>query len=317
MSNRMTNQEKPKGEKSRQTPDFSKYRVHDSYSLTESLPSSSGSAEVRRLSKRRLEELELTLGERDKNILLAIQRHRYLMTKQIQRLYFVDAVSPTAALRATGRSLKKLRELGLIDALSRRIGGVRAGSGSLIWYLTHAGERFMRLHDYRPYPSKRFFEPSPFFLAHTLAVSELVVRLQEICREDEPQLHVLEPEPECWRSYSEYGKHLSLKPDLYAVTVSGKYEDRWFFEVDLATESPSKVIEKCQRYHKYYQSGLEQKTSGVFPLTVWLVPDTERKERLIAHIKAFFQGQPRLFSVITMEELEELICQGGNGDTLC
>lgn len=75
-------------------------------------------------------------------------------------------------------------------------------------------------------------------------------------------------EPECWREYSEYGSQLSLKPDLYAATVSGEYEDRYFIEVDLDTESAPKVIEKCERYHKYYWSGLEQEENGVFPLTV-------------------------------------------------
>lgn len=316
MSDRTTTQEEQKKPGGRKIPDFSKYRVHDSFSLTGTAITDTPEG-PHRLSRKRLEELDLTLAERDKEILFAIQRYRYLMSGQVQRLFFMDAASPTAGLRSASRTLKRLKELGLIDALSRRIGGVRAGSGSLIWYLTHAGERLLRLHDYRPYPSRRFFEPSPFFLAHTLAVSEVAVRLIELCRENKPQLTSLETEPECWRSYSEHGKHLSLKPDLYAVTVSGEYEDRWFFEVDLDTESPSKVIEKCQRYHKYYHSGLEQKASGVFPLTVWIVPGLERKTRLIAHLRLAFAKQPRLFAVITLEELEPLLCQGGEEGMLC
>ena len=130
-------------------------------------------------------------------------------------------------------------------------------------------------------------------------------------------LSALQPEPECWRSYSEHGTHLSLKPDLYAVTVSGEYEDRWFFEVDLDTESPAKVIEKCQRYHQYYRSGLEQKAAGVFPLTVWVVPDTGRRDRLTAAIRTAFDKQPRLFAVITGDELAHLIKYGGAGGMLC
>jgi len=102
-----------------------------------------------------------------------------------------------------------------------------------------------------------------------------------------------------------------------AATVSGEYEDRWFFEVDLDTESPANVIEKCQRYHQYYRSGLEQKASGVFPLTVWVVPDKKRRERLSAHIRDAFAKQPRLFAVITVEELERLIRDGGDSGALC
>lgn len=233
-------------------------------------------------------------------------------------MYFTDAATSAAALRATARALKRLRELGLVDHLTRRIGGVRAGSGSLVWYITHAGERLLRLHDQAPAPLKRFFEPSPYFLAHTLAVADVAVQLTELCQKPHGvKLTILKPEPECWRTYSEYGTVLALKPDLFAITMSGQYEDRWFIEVDLATESPAKVVGKCEKYHKYYRTGLEQQETEVFPLTVWMVPTVERKEKLIAHIRAAFDKQPKLFSVITTEELAHLIRHGGDGGTLC
>lgn len=50
--------------------------------------------------------------------------------------------------------------------------------------------------------------------------------------------------------------------------MAGQYEDRWFIEVDLATESPSKIVAKCEKYHKYYRAGLAQKEAEAFPLTV-------------------------------------------------
>ena len=319
MTNRTTTHDKkPQAEKPG-VPDFSRYMVCDSYCnpVTDTPVPGSAGAENHRLSHKRLLELDTALGERDKEVLLAVQRHRYLMTGQVQRLIFTDAATPTAALRAASRCLKKLRELGLINALSRRIGGVRAGSGSLVWYLSHAGERLLRLHEHKPVPVRRFFEPSPYFLAHTLAVSEISIQLTELCREQGMELSSLQPEPECWRAYSEHGAYLSLKPDLYAVTVSGEYEDRWFFEVDLDTESPAKVIEKCQRYHQYYRTGLEQKAAGVFPLTVWIVPDQGRKDRLAEAIRAAFDKQPRLFAVITGDELAHLVRYGGDGGMLC
>lgn len=301
------------------TPDFSKFNVQDSFSIPAKDTTMPGEApdEHRRISRQQLAAIDIALSARDRQVLLAVQKYRYLLTGQVQRLYFLEAATPAAALRATSRNLKKLKELGLVDSLSRRIGGVRAGSSGLIWYLTHAGERLLRLRDHKPYPSKRFFEPSPHFLAHGLAVAEISIRLTEICREHASGLSVLELEPECWRTYSDYGAMLSLKPDLFAVTVSDQYEDRWFFEVDLATESPAKVIEKCDRYHKYYRSGLEQEKSEVFPLTVWVVPDSTRKERLIAHIREAFDKQPKLFAVITTEELEDLIRYGGTREILC
>ena len=317
MSSRPTSQEAGKTSENRTVPDFSKFNVCDSFTNSISSPLDSGE-EHRRLSRQQLEEAEGRLGERDRQILTAVQRYRYLLTSQIQRLYFTDAVTSAAALRATARTLKKLRELGLIDHLARRIGGVRAGSGSLVWYITHAGERLLRLHDQAPTPIKRFFEPSPYFLAHTLAVADVAVQLTELCRESHgAKLTTVQPEPECWRTYSEYGAMLALKPDLFAITVSGQYEDRWFIEVDLATESPAKVVGKCEKYHKYYRTGLEQQEAEVFPLTVWIVPTVERKEKLIAHIRTAFDKQPKLFSVITTDELAHLIRHGGDGRTLC
>lgn len=319
MTNRPTNEEqKPRAEMPT-TPDFSRYMVCDSYSVptTDTTPAGGTPEPHRRLSKQQLISLDARLSTRDKDILLAVQRHRYLLSGQVQRLLFTDAVNGSAALRASNRNLKKLNGMGLIHSLSRRIGGVRAGSSSLVWHMTHAGERLLRLHDHKAYPSKRFFEPSPYYLAHTLAVAEISIQLTELCRDDKTQLAALQPEPECWRTYSELGKHISLKPDLYAAVVSEEYEDHYFFEIDLDTESPTKVIEKCQKYHKYYRSGLEQKEHDMFPLTVWIVPSVKRKEHLLSRIRTAFTKQPRLFAVITGAELEQLIRDGGDENTLC
>ena len=99
--------------------------------------------------------------------------------------------------------------------------------------------------------------------------------------------------------------------------MSEEYEDRYFIEVDLDTESPAKIIEKCQKYHAYYRSGLEQEESGMFPLTVWIVPSVARKEKLIRQLKGVFDKQAKLFAVITGDELEHLILEGGDREMLC
>lgn len=317
MSIRLTSQESGKMPESRPKPDFSKFMVCDSFSNSISSPAAAGE-EPRRLSRQQLEEAATRLSGRDREILTAAQRYRYLLTGQIQRLYFTGSTTPTAAHRAATRALRRLKELGLLDHLARRIGGVRAGSGGLVWHLTHAGERLLYLENHTLTPTKRFSEPSPYFLAHTLAVADIAVQLTELCRRQHTlKLTTLQPEPDCWRTFSEYGALQSLKPDLFAITVSGQYEDRWFIEVDLDTESSNKIIDKCERYHKYYRSGLEQRESGVFPLTVWIVPSMERKEKLITHIRKAFDKQPRLFAVITADELEPLVRQGGEGGSLC
>ena len=323
MTNRLTNgEQKPQAE----TPgikDFAQFNVRDSFSVPATDSPTGGttpdtdSQTLQRISRKQLVESDSRLGERDRGLLAAVQKYRYLMTGQIQRLLFTDAANSTAGLRAASRNLKKLCEFGLVDSLSRRIGGVRAGSSSLIWYLTHAGERLLRLHDERAYPARRHFEPSAYFLAHTLAVAETALQLIEICRKHEPEILSLQLEPECWRAYSNAGVSCSLKPDLYAATMSEEYEDRYFIEVDLDTESPAKIIEKCQKYHAYYRSGLEQEESEMFPLTVWIVPSVTRKGKLIRQLKGVFDKQAKLFAVITSNELEHLILEGGDREMLC
>lgn len=317
MSNRTTPQEEEKSPENRAIPDFSRFNVNDSYSQSSSSLCSGGEA-PRRLSRQQLEEAATRLSGRDMEILTTVQSYRYLLTGQIQRLHFTESATPTAAHRAATRALRRLKDMGLLAHLARRIGGVRAGSGGLVWHLTHAGERLLYLENHTLTPTKRFSEPSSYFLAHTLAVTEIAVQLTELCRKHSTlKLTTLQPEPECWRTFSECGTIQPLKPDLFAITVSGPYEDRWFIEVDLDTESPNKIINKCERYHKYYRSGLEQHESGVFPLTVWIVPSQKRKEKLIQHIRKAFDKQPRLFAVITAEELEALVYQGGEGGSLC
>lgn len=323
MTNRLTNgEQKPQAE----TPgikDFARFNVRDSFSVPAADSTSvSGIHDIdsqtpQRVSRKQLVEIDSRLGERDRQLLTAVQKYRYLMTGQIQRLLFTDAANPSAGLRAASRNLKKLNEFGLVDSLSRRIGGIRAGSSSLIWYITHAGERLLRLRDAKAFPVRRHFEPSAYFLAHTLAVAETAIKLIEICREHEPQITALQLEPECWRAYSNAGVSCSLKPDLYVATTSEEYEDRYFIEVDLDTESPAKIIEKCQKYHTYYRSGLEQEESEMFPLTVWIVPSIIRKEKLIRQLREEFDKQAKLFAVITCEELEHLILEGGDREMLC
>lgn len=322
MTNRQTCGDGKIPAKKSQNIDFSKFAVHDSFSIpatdnsSGAVPPDSDKGE-RRLSRRKLIEIDNRLSDRDHAVLITIRKYRYLMTGQVERLLFTGAANNSAGLRAASRNLKKLKDFGLIDCLARRIGGVRAGSGSLIWYITHAGERLLRLCDQNACPIRRHFEPSAYFLAHTLAVAEMAIRFTEICRKYDPEITALELEPECWREYSRGGVFRVLKPDLYLATTNDEYEDYYFIEIDLDTESPAKIIEKCGKYHDYYCTSTEQEEKGVFPLTIWLVPSKSRKEKLLAHIREAFDKKPMLFAIVTEDELEHLLLNGGERGMLC
>ena len=271
-----------------------------------------------RVGRNQLEKYNEELSTRDREILASLKKCKFLLTGQIQRLHITNASTQKAARRAAARELRKLKDYGLVNTLERRIGGTRAGSGSLIWHLTEAGERFLAIGSSEQYSRRRYLEPSRMFLRHSLAVSECYVQLVEICRRT-PGLTLLTAdwEPDCWRPYTQHGKIVSLKPDLFVATKSDGYEDRWFIEIDLSTESPSTIIGKCDRYRDYYRSGLEQKQFGVFPVVVWLVLDAGRKERLRSAIQEAYPKGGKLFIVITADEFERLIRQGFYAKDLC
>ena len=257
---------------------------------------------ARRLSRRQLASLKECLGEKDFQILNTIQRYRFVSSGQIKRLYFVDSSTDAANLRATNRALKKLREHGLIAPLTRRIGGVRAGSSALIWHLTEPGERLLHL-DHTERHRKRFEEPSNTFLTHTLAVTEFAVQLIAMTRDtDGCEIRQLDPEPDCWRTYHSQGKTVYLKPDLYVVLKGEQYEDYYYIEIDLGTEPMTKLLKKCQIYCDHYRSGEDQRQIGIAPLVAWIMPDEARKNTLMRKITEQFHNEANLFRVYSATE---------------
>jgi len=269
----------------------------------------------RYLSKRRLEELDGSiLSERDKAILRSLLNLRYLLTSQVRRLHFAESATPAAGLRATNRTMSKLQGYGIITSLERRIGGVRAGSNSYVWTLTESGANMLHLNDESYTQRKRVYEASLYFVRHTLEVAEVYIQLTEVCKRNQLGITKTELEPSCWRGHTGVdGKPATLKPDMFAVIDSGKYEDSFFIEVDLATESPVVVLDKCKRYAFYCKTGIEQKQYGVFPLVVWLVYNANRKAKLqqyITECREIPEASKGIFIVIMPDEFEALIRHG-------
>ena len=104
------------------------------------------------------------------------------------------------------------------------------------------------------------------------------MRLVEQERGGGPVLTTFVGEPACWRSFWGPGGRAWLKPDALVALRLGAYEDRWFIEVDRASESLPTISRKCDGYRRYWQSGTEQARTGVFPRVLWIVPDARRAE---------------------------------------
>ena len=271
-----------------------------------------------RMTTQQLITIQDALSMRDKAVLDTLKKYRFLLSKQVQRFIFYDGKTDWGNFVACNRTLNRLQELGMVDTLKRRIGGVRAGSSGKVWYLTNAGHRLLHLNDPHKYSRKRPKEPSTLFLNHILAVAETAVQLTLLCRDSHDlSLDQLDAEPPCWRPFNDSGRIIQLKPDLFAVTTYSNYEDRWFVEVDLGTESPAQIVSKCNVYLNYYYTGIEQRETKMFPFVLWIVPDQNRKKRLKEYIKENITDHPKMFLIITPNELENVLRQWIGREELC
>lgn len=252
------------------------------------------------MSRLSLATLHDQMVVRDWQVLADIAKYRLLTSRQVQRLHF-DPVhpGPVAAARACNRTLTRLRATGALRPLERRIGGVRAGSASYIWFLGPAGERLLQsLPDTAVGESEsgrkagrrgNYREPTRHFVDHTLAVAEVAVRTVEAARDDRFEVLRLETEPANWQvMLTPHGVATFLKPDLLLVTatrtVDGEFEDHRFVEVDLATESTTVIARQCAAYQAFRATGRYQAQHGLFPAVWWLTPTPRRAQILRAAV---------------------------------
>lgn len=262
-----------------------------------------------------IEALLDELTERDLAVLRDVERFRLLGTRQVQRLHF-DPVqrTPLGAARSCTRTLARLREHGVLRALDRRIGGVRAGSSGNVWYVGPAGERVMNaLAPAKPRSRSNYGEPSRHFVEHTLAVAEAAVQVIEASRRGDLELLLLEAEPASWQqSLSAHGTVQWLKPDLHLITATDEFEHHRFIEIDLATEHVPVIVRQCQAYQRFRASGAYQAAHGLFPAVLWVVPGEPRKAALRAAVGRTAALNRELFQVCTMNDyLAHLTNQSG------
>jgi hypothetical protein len=249
------------------------------------------------------------LSDRDFLMLGSLRDLRLMSGEQLGRRYFAGG-QPVTQARKTRSALRRLSELGLVVRLTRRVGGVRAGSQGFVYGLSGLGQAVLDLGQTSPRRHRRVIETKPAFAAHVLAVAELWVSLQE--RADE--LFDLEfvAEPGCWRRFSGLGGQvITLKPDAYVrlVTAAGEWEVAAFIEQDLDTESLPTILRKLGVYVAYWQAGEEQRRFGLFPKVWWLVPTSSRAAAITRTIQRLPEGAQPLFCVCLANEAAERLTQ--------
>lgn len=255
-----------------------------------------------------LDDLRDELSGRDLAIIGQVADLRLMTGRQIESVHFMADEHETApaAARACRRTLVRLDRKRLLIRLERRIGGMRAGSGSFIYALGPVGHRMLR----REQPRPRYREPSAVFVDHTLAITQLVIDLTIAARTGSLEVLACQPEPRCWRQFTSAAGVTVLRPDLFVSIGMDEFEHRWFCEVDRGTEHIPALIRKCRQYEAYYATGAEQADHGVFPRVCWIVSDARRVARLRKGIDADRRLTDPLFVVTTTDRAIDVL-KGG------
>lgn len=291
---------------------------HPAHPAERQTPRVGSGRQGRGLGTARLLALANSLSARDRAVVDLLHEHRFLTTTHLYALLFEEKhANAGTGMRVCRRVLARLHRQHLIDQLPRRVGGYGAGSSAGVWFLTPTGQRLRSLTrgDGVTLPPARLRDPSTRFVAHTLAVADIRVRLHQAARAGQFAVRWLETEPHCWRPYlGMHGAREILKPDLALTTVSadGQYEDSWFIEVDLGTEHLPTVLGKCGQYETYRRTGTEQDQRGVFPLVVWITMTDERADKLRAGVHRTQSLDEALHRVITPGQLSALITGGAS-----
>jgi hypothetical protein len=271
--------------------------------------SAARSPHSRRLGRHQLDAVAAGLAARDWQVLRRIDEHGYLSTEQVQRFVFTDHASLATASRSTRRVLTRLERDGLLRSLPRRQGGVLGGSTPATWQLAPAGARLLR----EKATHYRVSTPSIRHLRHCLAIADTHLAIRDHAETVELDA-IVDVEPACWRTYpGSGGEQRWLKPDLAATLIGtdshGRYDDRWFIEVDLGTESLPTLLRKCAQYETYRSTGIEQSEHGAMPLVLWVFLGDARGEQLRDAVKRRGRLTTELFRFASLDTLATVMSE--------
>ena len=262
------------------------------------------------LTASRLQHLGSMLSAEDISLLLTLMTVRVATGLQLQRLHH-GAADDSAAKQRRVRQITRLMRLGLIARLERRIGGLEGGSLSTVYALDVAGQRVLNLEGRRRPPRT----PSTPMIRHTVACTELYVRLVEADRRGVGELLDFDTEPRCWRRVISPGGHTgTLKPDADVTVGVADDELHWFIELDLDSESTPRITTKAQAYIDYFRTGAEQAHRGVTPMVLWIVPTTRRAAAIKLAVSRLAPEQRAFFSVAVDDDALRMIGGADSGE---
>jgi hypothetical protein len=255
-------------------------------------PTNSTPTRSKYLTPDRLHAIQQALRPQDLELLVFLSAARLATGGQLARRFWrAPRVGDSAGARAARRTLKRLSAWRVLDPLPRRIGGERGGSAGIVYGVGIAGTKLLARTGFQ---ARRLQAPGSLFVDHTLAITELAVQLHEAARDGTLELIELQHEPACWRGFLGAGlMRVTLKPDLFLRLGAGALEDRWFVELDRATQSTSTIRTKAECHLAYWRSGAEP----VSPRVLWAGPHARRAEQIEGVLRQFPDDARQLFAV--------------------
>jgi hypothetical protein len=218
------------------------------------------------------------LSARDRLVLKLLADFGLLTSRQIYELAFSD-VSTTM----TKRCLRRLLASHLITVLDFGPRGEKGGAALNVYRLSRDGLRLCKPSD--------LYRAKVGNWAHTLAVSEVYVKLKE---SNVPIAY--QTEPDCWTTVGT----VELHPDMRIGIGVSPHQVPWWVEVDLDTENVNQVRGKLRAVVEAYKVSGDHGWHN-WPCTVWIVPDTARMKAVSKWIDE--TAYPQLFRVCTLDTL--------------
>lgn len=266
--------------------------------------------------------VRLRLDGSDLQILHLLDEHKFLTTQQVAKFMHAPSRMFASSVRLASRKMSSLQAAKLVTAGGlRRVGGIGQGSEPYVWHLAKLGhDALAKLRTTETGLVKKPYKaPTYTFANHRVSINDTKLLFRHITeRHDIMRLGKVLLEEKSWRTYvSTTGKDATLRPDLYVETFRGELKHHWFVEVDLDTESPVRIIDKCRNYLDYLASSAPSDwCCGEFPAVLWVMPTIKRRDSIRRHIAQSlpFVPENQLFLVITAEELKGLVVDGKLGE---
>jgi protein involved in plasmid replication-relaxation len=257
----------------------------------------------------RLDRIASELTDLDWSLLSFVASSRLATSRQlIRRFWSDDPKADPARARAAGRALKRLSGWRVLDPLpGRRRGGVGGGSAVLVYSVGVAGAKLLAR---RGLHLRRLGAPGSHYVNHTITCTGVVVDLYAAHQRGDLDLIEVQQEPQSHRAFlGPWGARLWVRPDLFVRVGVGALEDRWFVEVDLATEHVGTLLTKAKRYLSHYRSGSEQSQFGIYPRVLWLVPDDRRAGQIEGVLRRLPTEAQRMFAVCRLDQVAAWLSQ--------